>query len=226
MKGLDILQQRDREGAPHPESEPPGSSSSAGRSSGDARNERQGPVTDPEVPVLQQPYEGELSEMLEDFLQSFEQQVDSCNGREDETGDGSSSEAGQPHASPSRSKRAETPTETPHELQLRNKKSPRPADPPETSEPQSEGSEETDRAASSESARKPEKARAKQTKRKTQTCLFSSKKKAKKKVVSLGDRKVPRGAEAERNGLPPEQNCLQEKVTILFLLQFSIFSAF
>lgn len=225
MKGLDILPQNDRNGAPHSVLELPGSS--GGGSPGNPQNKQQGPMTDSEVPVLQQPYEGELTEILENFLQSFEQQVDGCDVRENETGNGSSSEAGQPHTSPSRSKRAETPTETPRALQLGNKKALRPSDPPETSEPQSEGSEMTDRASSSERARKSENTRAKRPKRKRQNYLFFLEKKNTKRSTSSGDRKVTREAEPGRNGLLPDQNCLQEKVTnISSLLQFNMFSAF
>lgn len=50
----------------------------------------------------QQQCEGELTEMLENFLQSFEHHVHGCSAREEkETDDASSSEARVPHTDPS-----------------------------------------------------------------------------------------------------------------------------
>ncbi|XP_011478454.1 uncharacterized protein LOC105354892 isoform X2 [Oryzias latipes] len=51
--------------------------------SSQTRSKQQDPPTGSEGPVLQQQFEGELNEILDSFLQSFEQHVESCRVRED-----------------------------------------------------------------------------------------------------------------------------------------------
>ncbi|XP_024864371.1 uncharacterized protein LOC112450951 [Kryptolebias marmoratus] len=211
MMGLDILPKNDDGGdaAAPPGCDRPGDSG-AFSSPDSSQSQRQGQAADAgaDVPVLQQQCEGELSEMLETFLQSFEQHV-----REDsETGDRGSSEAAPPH----------TQSESPHARRPQSKDTPRQDERPETSERPSNGSESrkasADRAASSEHAEKTErKARARRPKRRRGTqYLFWLEKKRVRRTVSSGpvsDRQVPE-AEPQRGGPQPGQNCLQDKTRV------------
>lgn len=71
------------------------------------------------VPVLEQPCEGELGDMLDHFLQSFEQHVESCRAREDmETSGVSSTETCQPHTLMNTYKKTKDHTTTPYMPQL------------------------------------------------------------------------------------------------------------
>ncbi|CAI5652265.1 unnamed protein product [Oreochromis niloticus] len=71
------------------------------------------------VPVLDQPCEGELGDMLDQFLQSFEQHVESCRAREEmETSGVSSTETCQPHTLMNTYKKNKDHTTTPYIPQL------------------------------------------------------------------------------------------------------------
>lgn len=71
------------------------------------------------VPVLEQPCEGELGDMLDHFLQSFEQHVGSCRAREEmETSGVSSTESCQPHTLMNTYKKNKDHTTTPYMPQL------------------------------------------------------------------------------------------------------------
>lgn len=126
MMGLDILPTNNNR-APHPQPPLPTSRSSIYVSSGNilAQNKQQGCTgvleagpgfhgstqvvavsrgvagsssANFEVPILQQQGEGELNEMLDHFLQSFEQHVDSCSAREEaERGGQSCTKTTTPH---------------------------------------------------------------------------------------------------------------------------------
>ncbi|KAF7228262.1 uncharacterized protein [Nothobranchius furzeri] len=140
-----------------------------------------------EAPGQQQQCEGELSEILENFLKSFEQHVDSCNTtQQNERDDGSLSEG---HMVQSRSSTAQTSSHS-----SRPRKTRRPVSGSETSEPQCEASSQSlsllhkvvcSRSASSKSMDKTqEKARTKR-KRRTKQYLLSLEKKSVKKSASL-----------------------------------------
>lgn len=207
MMGLDILPKSNRSGSACSERDLPGNVIALS-SFDNAQNKQQGPRTDTEVPVLQQQCEGELSEMLETFLQSFEQHVESCNAREvNETDGGSSSGTRQPYVTLSKLK-------TPHVLHPQNKNTSRAADHSETPELQSEGAE-SHKAASPEHTEKSTRAK-RSKKRKKKSYLFSLEKKMKKSMSSkegkVTDQQIA-AAEPERKGLLLEQNCLQHKVT-------------
>ncbi|XP_035809592.2 uncharacterized protein LOC111576483 isoform X2 [Amphiprion ocellaris] len=134
MMGLDILP---NSRAPHSQVLLPGSSSSSNifSSSGNtsAQNRQQCHATDVhrstevvavargagnssfkngEAPVLQQQCEGELNEMLEHFLHSFEQQIESHGAREEETNVDSSADSNQPSTVLSKYKKTTNQTTT------------------------------------------------------------------------------------------------------------------
>nr|XP_020450433.1 uncharacterized protein LOC109957127 isoform X2 [Monopterus albus] len=89
-----------------------------------------------EVPVLQQHQEGELNDMLNNFLQLFEQHINSCSAREDEQmDDESSSVASQPYSDLSKYRKTTT-TPTPP---LQNKHSRQPVGCPRTTALQQSG---------------------------------------------------------------------------------------
>ncbi|CAG5990703.1 unnamed protein product [Menidia menidia] len=99
MMGLDILpHHKGSGGARH---SPPAGGSAA------ALSRQRGPQAATEAPVLQQPCEGELSEMLDQFLQSFEQHV------ENERGADLPPQGGQPQAGRKRSHRRNAQSRTP-----------------------------------------------------------------------------------------------------------------
>ncbi|XP_032383140.1 uncharacterized protein LOC116696354 isoform X2 [Etheostoma spectabile] len=77
-----------------------------------------------EMPVLQQQGEGELNKMLDHFLQSFEQHVDSCTARDEVEMFGQScTEASQPYTVLRKYRK----TKTPHTPRLQNKHTLHPA---------------------------------------------------------------------------------------------------
>ncbi|XP_029298047.1 uncharacterized protein LOC115015023 [Cottoperca gobio] len=82
-----------------------------------------------EMPVLQQHGEGELNEMLDHFLQSLEQHVDSCTaGEEAEMGGQSCTEVSQPYSVLRKCRKTNTQTtKTPHTPRLQNTHTPHPA---------------------------------------------------------------------------------------------------
>ncbi|KAL7394910.1 hypothetical protein ABVT39_006831 [Epinephelus coioides] len=134
MMGLDILPNNN--GAPHSQPLPNSSSSHAYASCGStlAQNKQQGHSTaNYEMPVLQHQGEGALSEILDDFLQSFEQHIDSCAAREEvEMGSWSCTESSQPHTVLSKDRK----TKTPHNHHLQNKHTPGPVRHTQITEPQ------------------------------------------------------------------------------------------
>ncbi|XP_026186757.1 uncharacterized protein LOC113144748 [Mastacembelus armatus] len=144
MMGLDILPNSNA--APHSQCPPPPSSSSctytlSGNNLAQSKEQRLTPgvreagagnqstqvvavergssgssSANGEVPVLQQQGEGELNEILNHFLQSFEQHVESCSAREEEQmGGESTTKASQPVLSKYRKTRTQpTTTHIPH----------------------------------------------------------------------------------------------------------------
>ncbi|XP_059201543.1 uncharacterized protein LOC131981319 [Centropristis striata] len=105
MMGLDILPNNNNNGAPLPASSSTGAYASCSTLT---QNKQQGSTTGPgsdgstqvvsvargggslapansEVPVLQQQGEGELNEMLNQFLQSFERHIENCTDRDEGT---------------------------------------------------------------------------------------------------------------------------------------------
>ncbi|XP_042349818.1 microtubule-associated protein futsch-like [Plectropomus leopardus] len=130
MKGLDILPNSNNSNAPQPL--PTSSSSCAHASCGNtlAQNKEQGhTAANSEVPVLQQQGEGELSEILDHFLQSFEQHVESTAREAAETGGRRSTEASQPHTVLRRKTDRKTKTRTtkrPQTCQLQHPQTPCP----------------------------------------------------------------------------------------------------
>ncbi|XP_042275567.1 uncharacterized protein LOC121902364 isoform X3 [Thunnus maccoyii] len=154
-----------------------------------------------EMPILQQKGEGELTEMLEHFLQSFEQHIDSCTAREEEemAGDGTT-EANQPYTVLSKYSRTKIQITAPHTPHPQRIHTTRPAQarrpirhPDETPQSRSQP-----RKSSPRSAAPPKhtegtsgRVRAKRPRRrKTKQYLFSLEKRRVKKSVSLSDAKT------------------------------------
>ncbi|XP_019939865.2 uncharacterized protein [Paralichthys olivaceus] len=92
-----------------------------------------------EVPVLQQQGEGELNDMLDHFLQSFEQHVENCRGREEEETNGESSiEPSKSAPVLSEHRKTKTKTKTSQSSCPRNKPTARPVIHPHTESQQGE----------------------------------------------------------------------------------------
>lgn len=185
-----------------------------------------------EVPVLQQKGEGELTEMLEHFLQSFEQHVDSCTTREQEemAGEGTT-EASQPYtvlSKYSRNKIQITAPHTPHPQRTHtdsHAQSRRPIRRPDvTPQSRSESCKASSRSAAppEHTEGTPGRVRAKQPKRRKTKHLFSLEKQRVKKPASLsdvntkivynrGDKQLQQMpvVQLERSGLLPAKLALQ-----------------
>lgn len=139
MMGLDILTNN----TPAPQSDSPEPSSSSGSAfvspwNNPTKNKQQNQTTydlearpgfhgssqfgavagssgSSEVPLLLQQEEGELTDVLDRFLQSFEQHIDNCSAREkEETGGESLTKTCQPDTVPSKCRKTKTQTLSPH----------------------------------------------------------------------------------------------------------------
>lgn len=97
-----------------------------------------------EVPILQQQEEGELTDILDLFLQSFEQHVDNCSAREkEEMGGESSTKVSQPYTVLSKYRKTKTQTISPHAPHLHNIRKLQPARHSQTTELQQSDKAET-----------------------------------------------------------------------------------
>ncbi|XP_040903625.1 uncharacterized protein LOC121188117 [Toxotes jaculatrix] len=121
MMGLDILPKNNNSGVPHSQPPLPASSSSSTQVVAVARGAS---GANGEVAILQQQGEGELNKILDHFLQSFEQHVDSCSAREEQQMDGESST--EAYTVLNKYRKANTLTKTPHLPHLQNTHIPRP----------------------------------------------------------------------------------------------------
>ncbi|XP_075336616.1 uncharacterized protein LOC142397157 [Odontesthes bonariensis] len=197
MMGLDILTNSD--GATHLQCSPPTGGSTV------VLNKQQEHSAVTEAPVLQQPREGELNEMLDHFLQSFEQHVEDCSAREEnEMGGESSSKVSQAYTVTNRSKRTKTKSRAPHTTDLQSKHTPHRAGLSQTSEqhrggsglPQSQSQSHkapAQRATSSEETEYTQEKARRSNKRRPRAYPFSlEKKRAKRrKRSSSNNRRVP-----------------------------------
>ncbi|XP_071362873.1 uncharacterized protein [Trachinotus anak] len=97
-----------------------------------------------EVPVLQQQGEGELNDMLDHFLQSFERHLNSCSAREEEgMGAESSTQASRSNTVLTNNKKNKTQTITADSTRLQNTRKPRPVKRSQTAEVQQNDEAET-----------------------------------------------------------------------------------
>lgn len=159
-----------------------------------------------EVPILQQQEEGELTDILDHFLQSFEQHIDNCSAREKEEISGERlAKTSQPYTVLSKYRKTNTQSNSPHPPHLHNTRRLQSARRSQTTELQQSDKAETQlslsqtckaaacsivppkhAAGTSRKAKAP--ARPKK-KRGTSQILFSLEIKKKKKSVSSTDRK-------------------------------------
>ncbi|XP_043982306.1 uncharacterized protein LOC122836646 isoform X2 [Gambusia affinis] len=173
--------------------------STGGSTSGksDIQNKHQAQISSSEMPVLQQQCEGELNDILENLLQSFEQHVESNNTRkENETCFESSPDARQPVAVQRKHKAAKIPEETPHTPSLQ----------PIVNNSQTPGvqrgytrlSDTQDVSSRNSKSIKPEK---RPKRRRSNTYLFSLEKKKVKKLAPSRDSKATSGQHQQEKQL-------------------------
>lgn len=148
------------------------------------------------VPILQGKGEGELTEMLDHFLQSFEQHIDSCTVREEEpmTNEGTT-EASQPYTTLSKYSRTKIQITEPHTPHPHCTHTARPAQrhPDKTPQSRSQPCKASSHSASSPNHTEgvPVRVRAKrQRKRKTKQYQFSTERRRVKKSAPLRNTKT------------------------------------